>query len=82
MMETYNGKVDFIRESVIKTLEYKNIPVTEENIRTNLEQVLNGNYNVITSREGLRQQVINASNEMNYCVNELSRLVLMKVVLS
>ena len=76
LMETYNGKVDFIRESVIKTLEYKNIPVTEENIRTNLEQVLNGNYNVITSREGLRQQVINASNEMNYCVNELSRLSL------
>lgn len=76
LMETYNGKVDFIRESVIKTLEYKNIPVTEENIRINLEQVLNGNYNVITSREGLRQQVINASNEMNYCVNELSRLSL------
>ena len=76
LMDTYNGKVDFIRESVIKTLEYKNIPVTEENIRTNLEQVLNGNYNVITSREGLRQQVINASNEMNYCVNELSRLSL------
>ena len=76
LMETYNGKVDFIREAVIKTLEYKNIPVTEENIRTNLEQVLNGNYNVITSREGLRQQVINASNEMNYCVNELSRLSL------
>ena len=76
LMETYNGKVDSIREAVIKTLEYKNIPVTEENIRTNLEQVLNGNYNVITSREGLRQQVINASNEMNYCVNELSRLSL------
>ncbi|MCI6627466.1 MAG: hypothetical protein MSH29_04150, partial [Tenericutes bacterium] len=76
LMETYNGNVDFIREAVIKTLEYKNIPVTEENIRTNLEQVLNGNYNVITSREGLRQQVINASNEMNYCVNELSRLSL------
>ena len=76
LMETYNGKVDFIRESVIKTLEYKNIPVTEENIRTNLEQVLNGNYNVITSREGLRQQVINASNEIKYCTNELSRLSL------
>ena len=76
LMETYNSKVDFIRESIIKTLEYKNMPVTEENIRTNLEQVLNGNYNVITSREGLRQQVINASNEMNYCVNELSRLSL------
>ena len=76
LIETYNGKVDFIRESVIKTLEYKNIPVTEENIRTNLEQVLNGNYNVITSREGLRQQVINASNEIKYCTNELSRLSL------
>ena len=74
ILEKYNNNIDFIKESIIKTLEYKNIPVTEENIRTNLEQVLNGNYNVITSKNGLREQVINAANNINYCNNELSRL--------